>query len=78
MPHTEEKSEATGGANLLSLPNDNNSDIEIKEGDIEILNVSGKCEDDKLHRDDFDKYTGNTKFNPKSFKAGQGHGTISP
>ncbi len=70
IPPTEEKSMATGGTIPPTSDHNNDSDVEMRDVNIDILNVSG--EDDRLHLEDFDKYTGTTNFYPKSFKAGQG------
>ncbi len=77
VPPNEEKSMATGGTTTPTSAHDGDSDVEMKEVNIDILNISSKGEDDQHHCEDLDKYTGTTKFNPKSFKAGQGQGTIS-
>ncbi len=75
VPPTRENYGTTAGANTSAQPNDD-SGIEMKEEEIQIFNVSGKGEDDRFHLEDFEKYKGSTKFNPKSFKCGHGQGTI--
>ncbi len=47
VPPTKESFLATGGANASSQPNDD-SDIEMKQEDIHILNVSGKVQFQEL------------------------------
>ncbi len=77
VPLIEDKSVATNGITSPTSAHNDSSDVEMKNVNIDILNVSDKGEDDRLHLEDFDKYTGSTKFNSKSFKAGYGQGTIS-
>ncbi len=74
---TKEKSGTTGGNTLRPQTRDDGSDVEMKDDNIEMLNISVKGEEEQLHLDDFDKYTATTKFNHKNFKAGQGQGTAS-
>ncbi len=46
VPPTEEKSLATSGTTSITLANNDGSYVEMKDVNIDILNVSGKGEDD--------------------------------